>query len=85
MTDAHHQLFRTYEERPHIVRVCGILVTFRPAKRFGALASDRLDLPEAARDRAGTGCIANANANATGKRLRNLPLTRKRIKDAIGA
>src|ERR1700716_4373649 len=28
--------------------------------------------------------IANAIANATGKRLRNLPLTRKRIKDAIG-
>ena len=27
--------------------------------------------------------IANAVANATGKRLRNLPLTRKRIKDAI--
>ena len=27
--------------------------------------------------------IANAIANATGKRLRNLPLTRKRIKDAI--
>ncbi len=29
--------------------------------------------------------IANAVANATGKRLRNLPLTRKRIKDAIDA
>jgi nicotinate dehydrogenase subunit B len=29
--------------------------------------------------------IANAIADATGKRLRNLPLTRKRIKDAIGA
>jgi nicotinate dehydrogenase subunit B len=29
--------------------------------------------------------IANAIANATGKRLRNLPLTRKRIKDAIDA
>jgi nicotinate dehydrogenase subunit B len=29
--------------------------------------------------------IANAVANATGKRLRNLPLTRRRIKDAIGA
>jgi len=29
--------------------------------------------------------IANAVANATGKRLRDLPLTRKRIKDAIGA
>jgi nicotinate dehydrogenase subunit B len=29
--------------------------------------------------------IANAVANATGKRLRNLPLTRKRIKDAINA
>jgi CO/xanthine dehydrogenase Mo-binding subunit len=28
--------------------------------------------------------IANAVANATGKRLRDLPLTRKRIKDAIG-
>ena len=27
--------------------------------------------------------IANAIANATGKRLRNLPLTRKRVKDAI--
>jgi nicotinate dehydrogenase subunit B len=39
----------------------------------------------------GEGCdpaaasIANAIANAAGKRLRNLPLTRKRIKDAIGA
>jgi nicotinate dehydrogenase subunit B len=29
--------------------------------------------------------IANAITNATGKRLRNLPLTRKRIKDAIDA
>jgi nicotinate dehydrogenase subunit B len=29
--------------------------------------------------------LANAIANATGKRLRNLPLTRKRIKDAIEA
>ena len=29
--------------------------------------------------------IANAIANATGKRLRDLPLTRKRIKDAIDA
>jgi nicotinate dehydrogenase subunit B len=29
--------------------------------------------------------IANAIANATGMRLRNLPLTRKRIKDAIDA
>jgi nicotinate dehydrogenase subunit B len=29
--------------------------------------------------------IANAIANATGKRLRHLPLTRKRIKDAIDA
>jgi CO/xanthine dehydrogenase Mo-binding subunit len=29
--------------------------------------------------------IANAIANATGKRLRNLPLTRRRIKDAIDA
>ena len=29
--------------------------------------------------------IANAIANATGKRLRQLPLTRKRIKDAIDA
>ncbi|MBV9982958.1 molybdopterin cofactor-binding domain-containing protein [Bradyrhizobium sp.] len=29
--------------------------------------------------------IANAIVNATGKRLRNLPLTRKRIKDAIDA
>ena len=29
--------------------------------------------------------IANAIANATGKRLRNLPLTRKRIKNAIDA
>jgi len=29
--------------------------------------------------------IANAISNATGKRLRNLPLTRKRIKDAIDA
>jgi CO/xanthine dehydrogenase Mo-binding subunit len=29
--------------------------------------------------------IANAIANATGKRLRNLPLTRKRVKDAIDA
>jgi nicotinate dehydrogenase subunit B len=29
--------------------------------------------------------IANAVADATGKRLRNLPLTRKRIKDAIDA
>jgi mono/diheme cytochrome c family protein len=29
--------------------------------------------------------LANAIANATGKRLRNLPLTRKRIKDAINA
>jgi nicotinate dehydrogenase subunit B len=29
--------------------------------------------------------IANAIGNATGKRLRNLPLTRKRIKDAIDA
>ncbi len=29
--------------------------------------------------------IANAVANATGKRLRHLPLTRKRIKDAIDA
>src|SRR5947208_5132989 len=27
MTDVHHQLFRTYEERAHIVRVCGIPVT----------------------------------------------------------
>jgi len=29
--------------------------------------------------------IANAIANARGRRLRNLPLTRKRIKDAIDA
>jgi CO/xanthine dehydrogenase Mo-binding subunit len=29
--------------------------------------------------------LANAIANATGKRLRDLPLTRKRIKDAIDA
>jgi CO/xanthine dehydrogenase Mo-binding subunit len=29
--------------------------------------------------------IANAIANATGKRLRDLPLTRKRIKGAIDA
>jgi len=29
--------------------------------------------------------IANAITNATGKRLRDLPLTRKRIKDAIDA
>jgi nicotinate dehydrogenase subunit B len=29
--------------------------------------------------------IANAIANATGKRLRDLPLTRKRVKDAIDA
>jgi nicotinate dehydrogenase subunit B len=29
--------------------------------------------------------IANAIGNATGKRLRDLPLTRKRIKDAVGA
>ena len=29
--------------------------------------------------------IANAIANTTGKRLRNLPLTRKRIKDVIDA
>jgi CO/xanthine dehydrogenase Mo-binding subunit len=28
---------------------------------------------------------ANAIANATGKRLRNLPLTRKRIKNAVAA
>ena len=29
--------------------------------------------------------IANAIAHATGKRLRDLPLSRKRIKDAIDA
>jgi nicotinate dehydrogenase subunit B len=29
--------------------------------------------------------IANAIANATGKRLRDLPLTQKRIKEAIDA
>jgi nicotinate dehydrogenase subunit B len=33
----------------------------------------------------GQGPAAAAIANATGKRLRNLPLTRKRIKDAIEA
>ena len=38
--------------------------------------------PGRARPRA---AIANAIANATGKRLRDLPLTRKRIKDAIDA
>jgi nicotinate dehydrogenase subunit B len=29
--------------------------------------------------------VANAIASATGKRLRDLPLTRKKIKDAIDA
>jgi hypothetical protein len=27
-TNAHHQLFRTYEERPYNLRVCGIPVTW---------------------------------------------------------
>jgi hypothetical protein len=31
MMDAPHQLFRTYKERSHIVRVCGIPVTVQSA------------------------------------------------------
>jgi hypothetical protein len=43
--------------------------------------------PRQRRDRQGPAATspANAIANATGKRLRNLPLTRKRIKNAIDA
>jgi CO/xanthine dehydrogenase Mo-binding subunit len=50
---------------------------------------DRPGLPVLGTGETGQGpaaaSIANAIANATGKRLRNLPLTRKRIKDVIDA
>ena len=35
MADAHHQLFRTYEERTYIVRACCIPVTFQSAGTAG--------------------------------------------------
>ena len=46
-----------------------------------AVPRQRRNRPRAGRGRS----IANAIADATGKRLRDLPLTRKRIKDAIDA
>jgi nicotinate dehydrogenase subunit B len=67
-----------------------------PILRFNAVP-DRIDvhiinrpgLPFLGSGETGQGpaaaSIANAIANATGKRLRNLPLTRRRIKDAIDA
>jgi hypothetical protein len=168
MTDAHHQLFRTYKERPNIVRACDIPVTFLSAKachpsaehwddgrrlaisrpapvrsvrdrdiarrvfltarsthdvimaagvqsvtlddtritsidwqtnpnlRFNSVPDsievhiiDRPGQPLLRSGETGQGpaaaSIANAIANVTGKRLRNLPLTRKRIKNAIDA
>ena len=67
-----------------------------PILRFGAVPDhievhiiNRPGLPFLGSGETGQGpaaaSIANAIANATGKRLRNLPLTRRRIKDAIDA
>ncbi len=67
-----------------------------PILRFDAVPDsievhiiDRPGLPFLGSGETGQGpaaaSIANAIANATGKRLRNLPLTRRRIKDAIDA
>jgi CO/xanthine dehydrogenase Mo-binding subunit len=67
-----------------------------PILRFDAVPEsivvhiiDRPGLPFLGSGETGQGpaaaSIANAIANATGKRLRNLPLTRRRIKDAIDA
>jgi CO/xanthine dehydrogenase Mo-binding subunit len=67
-----------------------------PILRFGAVPDgievhiiNRPGLPFLGSGETGQGpaaaSIANAIASATGKRLRNLPLTRKRIKDAIDA
>jgi nicotinate dehydrogenase subunit B len=67
-----------------------------PILRFGAVPDsievhiiNRPGLPFLGSGETGQGpaaaSIANAIANATGKRLRDLPLTRKRIKDAIDA
>jgi nicotinate dehydrogenase subunit B len=67
-----------------------------PILRFGAVPDDinvhiinRPGQPFLGSGETGQGpaaaSVANAIANATGKRLRNLPLTRKRIKDAIDA
>jgi len=96
-----HQLFRTYTEHPEFCRACDIPVKggrtpiaswkevststriaapTRPAMnthRWSGVLRINLAAP---RPSAGY-----AIANATGKRLRDLPLTRKRIKDAIDA
>jgi nicotinate dehydrogenase subunit B len=78
------------------VRITSIDWQTYPIARFNAVP-DRIDvhiinrpgLPFLGSGETGQGpaaaSIANAIANATGKRLRNLPLTRRRIKDAIDA
>jgi nicotinate dehydrogenase subunit B len=78
------------------VRITSIDWQTYPIARFNAVP-DRIDvhiinrpgLPFLGSGETGQGpaaaSIANAIANATGRRLRNLPLTRRRIKDAIDA
>jgi len=78
------------------VRITSIDWQTYPIARFNSVP-DRIDvhiinrpgLPFLGSGETGQGpaaaSIANAIANATGKRLRNLPLTRRRIKDAIDA
>jgi nicotinate dehydrogenase subunit B len=78
------------------VRITSVDWQTYPILRFGAVPDsidvhiiNRPGLPFLGSGETGQGpaaaSIANAIANATGKRLRDLPLTRKRIKDAIDA
>ena len=62
-----------FDAVPELRRLC--ISSTGPASRSSAAAKP-VQGPAAA-------SIANAIADATGKRLRDLPLTRKRIKDAI--
>jgi nicotinate dehydrogenase subunit B len=76
-------------------RITSIDWSTYPILRFNALP-DRIDVhvinrpgqPFLGSGETGQGpaaaAIANAVADATGRRLRDLPLTRRRIKDAIG-
>jgi CO/xanthine dehydrogenase Mo-binding subunit len=82
----------TFDER----RITSIDWQTYPVLRFDAVPQrievhliDRPGMPFLGSGETGQGpaaaAIANAIANATGKRLRDLPLTRKKIKNAIDA
>ncbi len=82
----------TFDDTSHHQRRLGDLsdpALFRRARKHGNSLINRPGMPFLGSGEAGQGpaaaATANAIASATGKRFRDLPITRARIKAAIGA